>query len=214
MGIDDVDIPEKAESFVKTLWPQGNPKFSEFICKAIGELDHMVRRMVLESLGVEKYYDKHIESTNHLLRVMKYKGPQTSEAKIGLNSHTDKNILTMLHQNQVAGLEVQTKDGEWFDVKPSLNSFIVMIGDSFLAWVNDSLHSPFHRVVMTGNDAQYSVGLFSVPKAGYMVKAPEELVDEEHPLLFKPFDHVKFLDFYYTPEGQRYESALKAYCGA
>ncbi|KAK9149777.1 hypothetical protein Scep_008534 [Stephania cephalantha] len=94
--------------------------------KQLVELDHMVRRMVLESLGVDKYYDEHIESTNYLLRVMKYKGPQTSEAKMGLNSHTDKNILTILHQNQVAGLEVQTKDGEWFDVKPSPNSFIVM----------------------------------------------------------------------------------------
>lgn len=66
---------------------------------------------------------------------------------------------------------------------------------------------------MTGNEARYSTGLFSVPKAGYLVKTPEELVDEEHPLLFKPFDHVEFLSFYYIAEGQSCKSALKTYCG-
>lgn len=83
----------------------------------------------------------------------------------------------------------------------------------FQAWVNGRLHSPYHRVMMTGNEARYSAGLFSIPKAGYLIKAPEEMVDEEHPLLFRPFDHVEFLGFYYTEAGQRAQSALKTYCG-
>lgn len=65
----------------------------------MAELDQLVRRMVLESLGVEKYYDEHIASTNYLLRVMKYKGPQTNDAKLGLNPHTDKNIVTILSKS-------------------------------------------------------------------------------------------------------------------
>lgn len=81
------------------------------------------------------------------------------------------------------------------------------------AWVNGRLHSPKHRVMMTGNEARYSAGLFSIPKSGCIIKAPEELVDKEHPLLFKPFDHIQFMGFYYTEEGQKVESALKAYCG-
>lgn len=74
---------------------------------------------------------------------MKYKGPQTSETKLGLNSHTDKNIVTILYQNQVDGLEVQTKNGEWINVKPSPDSFIAMIGDSLYvscskySWLQD-----------------------------------------------------------------------------
>lgn len=66
---------------------------------------------------------------------------------------------------------------------------------------------------MTGKETRYSVGLFSIPKGGYLVKAPEELVDEDHPLLFKPFDHEEFLKFYGTEAGQAAESPLKAYCG-
>lgn len=216
MAIDDANIHENVESMANILWPQGNPNFCKIIqsySEQLSELDQIIRRMILESLGVEKYLEEHLGSANYLLRVMKYKGPQTKETKMGLSAHTDKNIVTILYQNQVEGLEVQTKDGEWISVKPSPNSFIVMIGDSLHAWANGRLHSPCHRVMMTGSEARYSAGLFSIPKAGYIVKAPEELVDEEHPLLFKPFDHVEFLEFYYRDAGQRAESALKTYCG-
>ncbi|KAI3803426.1 hypothetical protein L1987_31577 [Smallanthus sonchifolius] len=216
MGIDDAPILDKTESFTKILWPESNPKFSKTIqefSEKLSKLDQMVRIMVLESLGLEKYVDEHMGSTNYLLRVMKYKGPETDDSKLGLNSHTDKNIVTILHQNQVDGLEVQTKSGDWIKVKPSPNSFIVMIGDSLYAWANGRLHSPYHRVMMSGDKARYSLGLFSIPKAGYLVKAPPEVVDEEHPLIFKPFDHVEFLQFYYTEAGQRAQSALKTYCG-
>jgi len=81
------------------------------------------------------------------------------------------------------------------------------------AWSNGRLHSAFHRVMISGNEARYSAGLFSIPKGGSIVKAPEELVDEEHPLLFKPFDHVEFLKYCYTEEGQRDQFALRSYCG-
>ncbi|MBA0569951.1 hypothetical protein Golob_003646 [Gossypium lobatum] len=64
--------------------------------------------------------------------------------------------------------------------------------------------------MMSGDKPRYSLGLFSVPKAGYMIKAPEELVDEAHPLLYNPFDYAQFLDFYFSNGGQ---SSLKAYCG-
>ncbi|CAL1377843.1 unnamed protein product [Linum trigynum] len=216
MGIDDADTPEKVENLTKTLWPQGNPRFSKTIqsySEQLSEFDKMVRKMIVESFGLEKYMDEHIDSTNYLLRVMKYKGPKTPDTKIGLHSHTDKNIVTILYQNQVEGLEVQTKDGGWIKFQPSPNSFIVMIGDSLNAWLNGRLHSAFHRVMMSGNEARYSLGLFSIPKAGYIIKAPEEVVDEEHPLVFKPFDHVEFLKFYYSEAGQRAPSALHAYCG-
>ncbi|KAI4324722.1 hypothetical protein MLD38_030181 [Melastoma candidum] len=216
MGIDDADIYDKVDNLSKTFWPEGHPGFSKTIqsfAERLSALDQIIRRMILESLGLEKYLEEHMNSTNYLLRVMKYKGPKTSDTKLGLTSHTDKNIVTILYQNEVEGLEVKTKDGDWIPFKPTPESFVVMIGDSLLAWTNGRLHSPHHRVMMSGNDARYSAGLFSVPKAGYFIKAPDEMVDDNHPLLFKPFDHVEFLGFYYTEAGQRSENALKAYCG-
>ena len=107
-------------------------KVMETYSQQLAELDEMVRRMVLESLGVEKYLEEHLESTNYLLRVMKYKGTESNyETKIGLHSHTDKNIVTILYQNHVQGLQVKTKDGKWINFQPSPDSFVAMIGDSF-----------------------------------------------------------------------------------
>ncbi|MBA0779409.1 hypothetical protein Gotri_003663 [Gossypium trilobum] len=216
MGVDGANITEKVEALTTTLWPQGNSSFSNTIqsfSEQLSELDQIVRRMILESFDLEKYMDEHMGSTNYLLRVMKYKGPKTTETKLGLHSHTDKNIVTILYQNEVDGLEVLSKEGEWINVKPSKHSFTVMIGEALYAWLNGRVHAPYHRVMMTGDKARYSAGLFSVPKAGYIIKAPDELVDEAHPLLFKPFDHVEFLGFYYTEAGQKAESALKVFCG-
>ena len=86
----------------------------------------------MESFGVEKYTDELIESTNYQLRVLKYGRPQaSSEPALGVHAHYDQNLMTLLHQNDVDGLEIRNKNDEWIDVKLSPNSFIVMIGQSF-----------------------------------------------------------------------------------
>ncbi|CAK9174658.1 unnamed protein product [Ilex paraguariensis] len=216
MAINDANLLEKAESFTNLLWPEGNPGFCKTIqsfSEQLSELDRIIRRMVLESFGVEKYLDEHIESTNYALRVLKYNEPKTTETMLGLKTHTDKNCMTILCENQVHGLEIQTKDGKWMNVKPSPDSFTVLIGDCFYAWTNGWLHAPTHRVMMSGFKARYSVGFQSIPKGGYIIKAPEELVDEDHPILFKPFDYVEFIEFYDTEAGRKAKSALKTYCG-
>ncbi|EOY26632.1 hypothetical protein QUC31_012130 [Theobroma cacao] len=215
-GIEDPNI-ENVEGLSNILWPEGNLAFSKpihYLAEQVLGLERMVRRMILESLSLEKYMEEHMDSNYYLLRLMKYKGPETTEAKLGLYGHTDKNIMTILYQNNdVHALQVRAKDGEWIHVKPSPRSFIVMIGDPLKAWLNGHMHSPFHRVMMKGNETRFSTGLFSIPKAGYTIKAPEELVDEQHPLLFKPFTYDEFLGFLYTEAGQTAECALTDYCG-
>ncbi|KAL8458121.1 hypothetical protein ACS0TY_035852 [Phlomoides rotata] len=214
MGIEDALSPGNIDTFAHLLWPQGNPTFSKTVksfVEELHELEKTVRRMVLESLGLEKYEEEHMDSTTYVLRLMKYDGTGSCETKLGLPSHTDDGIITILYQvNEVRGLQVQTKDGHWITSQPSPNSFIVMVGESFRAWTNGRLQCPDHRVMMSGDKDRYSVGFFSIPKPGYIIKAPEEMVDEEHPLLFKPFDHHKYIDFAYslTPT-----PLLKDYCG-
>lgn len=88
--------------------------------------------MVFESYGVEKYYDSHLESTTFLLRMIKYRVPEINELGIGCSAHTDKSFISILHQNEVNGLEIQTTDGDWIGFDPSPSSFLVMAGDAFL----------------------------------------------------------------------------------
>ncbi|KAG5630009.1 hypothetical protein H5410_001726 [Solanum commersonii] len=65
-----------------------------------------------------------------------YRKPTRDESGIGLAPHTDKNILTILFQIQVNGLQIQRDNGQWVDIEFSPNSFLVLVGDVFKAWSN------------------------------------------------------------------------------
>ncbi|XP_024980215.1 probable 2-oxoglutarate-dependent dioxygenase AOP1 [Cynara cardunculus var. scolymus] len=210
LGIEDPEI------FSNIMWPDGNRQFCDSMqayTKMLTEVDEIVRMMVLESLNLEKHMDEHMELTSSLVRVNKYRMPEKDESDMGLLSHADKNVVTILHQNEVGGLEVQTKDEEWFKVKFSPNSFVVMAGESFNAWTNGRIHAATHRVVTSGEKDRFTIGVFSVPKWEKTIKAPEEMVDEEHPLLFNPFHFGDFLQFLCKKEIVNDKFALKKYCG-
>lgn len=103
--------------------------------KMLSEMEQLVKRMVFASYGVEKYYDSHIASTTYLLRAMKYRIPHMGEDNIGAAAHTDKSFFSILHQNEINGLEIKTKNGDdpqWLGVQFSPNSFLVMAGDACL----------------------------------------------------------------------------------
>ncbi|PNT55136.1 hypothetical protein POPTR_001G175800v4 [Populus trichocarpa] len=218
-GIEDPSIFENCNNFTNVLWPHGNPDFRKninYFSTKVSEFEKLIRRMILESMGLDNYLDEHMSSTTCVLRVMKYQVPQITEPTYTSKPHTDKNLITILYQNQVDGLEVQTKHGEWIGVELSHDhSFVILIGESFRAWTNGRLHPPYHRVRMSGSEARYSAGLFSFFKAGYKTKTPEDLIDEDHPLLYKPFDYFEFLKFFsaWAPKAQPNQCALKAYCG-
>ncbi|XP_039165288.1 2-oxoglutarate-dependent dioxygenase AOP2-like [Eucalyptus grandis] len=202
------------EGFAYLMWPEGNTRFCEtmktYVTRVL-ELDSLVKKLVLGSLGVEKYLESLAKSVRYHFRLMRYAAPGTKESKKrGAGCHHDPNFVTILHQNYVNGLEVQTKDGCWFEVAPSsATSFIVFAGESFYGWSNGRLHSPYHRVMMSGHEARYCIGVFS--SVHEMIQCPDELVDDHHPLLFKPFDVAGLSRIYKTKEGESGASAIDTY---
>lgn len=68
--------------------------------------------------------------------------------------------------------------------------------------------------MMSGNEIpRYSVGLFSFCKG--LIEVPKELIDEKHPLRFKPFDNFGLLHYFLAAQkrGLGMESSIQAYCG-
>ncbi|PPS14029.1 hypothetical protein GOBAR_AA06556 [Gossypium barbadense] len=222
ISTDDAHIAENIEQCVTTtLWPQGNISFSKTLAsftQLASGLEKTILRMILESFGLEKYMDELLDSTNNHLRAMKYGRPNTSEPTLGIPVHCDYTTMTLLCQlNEVQGLEILNKNGEWMNINPSPNSFVVMLGESFsnisFIWLNGRLSSAYHRVMMKGNEDRYSIGLFAWPRGGYLVKVPKELVDDKNPMLFKPFVLEEFLKFHSPQIVQgATKSSLKAYC--
>ncbi|XP_018726272.2 probable 2-oxoglutarate-dependent dioxygenase AOP1.2 [Eucalyptus grandis] len=177
----------------------------------VSELDSLVKKLVLGSLGVDKYLDSLAKSVKYNLRVMRYAASATEESKKADTScHRDTNFVTILHQNHVNGLEVQTKDGRWIEVAfSSASSFVVISGESFYGWSNGRIHSPCHRVKISGHELRYSIGLFSSNQG--TVQCPDEHVDDQHPLLFKPFDIAGLSRIYKTKEGLMGASAMDTF---
>lgn len=56
------------------------------------------------------------------------------------------------------------------------------------------------------------MGLFSLG-GNKMIQPQEELVDEEHPRRYKPFDYDEYLRFYRTKKALESECRIKAFCG-
>lgn len=98
----------------------------------MAELDEMVTKMVFEVYGVERLYESHMASTTYLLRCFKYRTRQLNETDMGIHPHKDKTFTSILHQNEINGLQIKTKDGQWIDVEPSPSTFLVMAGDAFM----------------------------------------------------------------------------------
>ncbi|KAL9463305.1 hypothetical protein AB3S75_001168 [Citrus x aurantiifolia] len=214
LAIDDPTNLTATQSFTDRMWPNGNPPFCESVhsfAKIIVEVDQLVMRMIMESYGIEKYYDSHIETSNYLLRFFKYRKPEINEHNVGLYPHTDKNMVSIIHQNHINGLQIKAKDGEWIDLEPSPSSFVIMAADGLLAWSNGRIRSCEHQVIINAYETRYSMGLFSFNRG--IVHIPEEFVDELHPLHYRPFDIYEFLRFHDSDEGKKTDGSITSFCG-
>jgi len=215
LGIENATTKEGVERFTKTMWPAGNESFCGSVLmysKVVSELDQIVMRMVAKRYGIEEHYESLRESATYLLKLIKYLRPKGDEKNLGIVPHTDKTFMSILHQHEIKGLEIQTKDGEWIEVDPMPSSFIVMAGDACMAWTNGKIEPSCHRVMMQGDKDRYSLGLFTFIR-DLKIQTPQELVDETHPLQYDAFDHYKYLHYHASSEGLKSKFPLKSYCG-
>nr|BEI31932.1 deoxypodophyllotoxin synthase [Anthriscus sylvestris] len=216
LGTDFCTTPQGIQKFTDVMYPEGNEDLSKILLsytQLVAEMEQTVLPMIFESYGVKKNYDSHAKAVTYLFRATKYHTPNKNQTNVGLNSHTDKDFVTILHQNQVDGLEIRAKDGQWFSVEFPPSSYLVMAGEAAMAWSNNRMHAPYHRVTMDhGREARYSIAQFSFLEG--MIETPEELVDEEHPLQYKPFNHIEFYTWFGSRvENHKLECAIRTYCG-
>jgi isopenicillin N synthase-like dioxygenase len=72
------------------------------------------------------------------LRLLHYPAPPPgSDPQTGAGAHTDYGNLTLLATDDVGGLEVRTRAGEWIEAPVVPGAFIVNIGDCLMRWTND-----------------------------------------------------------------------------
>ncbi|KAH9298854.1 hypothetical protein KI387_030536 [Taxus chinensis] len=198
------------QRFSDYLWPHGNPEirdfytweFDDFQIKAIyaysssvEELTINIIRVILQSFEVNSRLDT--SQFWGFLRMNYYDLPKNEKG--GMATHVDHNCIGLLYQDGTGGLQVKSKAGKWAEVKPEMNSFIVILGDCFKALSNGRIHNVTHRVMMERcHDKKFRVSIpyfydFSLET---VVDPLPEFVDENHPRLYKPFVYGDYRNFY------------------
>ncbi|KAG0466869.1 hypothetical protein HPP92_018449 [Vanilla planifolia] len=214
----DLSSLTAVEKFTSTIWPQGNSYFSNTVWNyavQMQELIQMIHRMILEGLGLDYLYDTFIESVTYSMRLSKYHDDNsTHKTDVALPSHKDPNCLSIIGQHKLDGLEVERSNGEWIHVSPLPNSFTVLLGEVLMAWSNGRFRAATHRVKMDVSEERYSAVYSTFPCQTFdIINSPTELIDQDHPSLYKSFNYYDYLKFRFSNEGDKHEDTLKAYCG-
>jgi len=156
-------------------WPQDMPQFEQALSvyfQAIGQCGQVFLRAVARSLGAPEYffadkYDKPLQRTQCV-----YYPPHPTDSPLevfGVAPHTDYGCITLLWQDEIGGLEVQTRSGEWVAAPPVPETLVLNIGDLLARWSNDRYRSTPHRVTNRSGRERLSIATFYDPDFVTMV---------------------------------------------
>ena len=73
--------------------------------------------------------------------------PPTPTDGAGVNPHHDAGFLTLLLQHDAGGLQVRNPDGDWVDVPPRQDAFVVNIGEMLQEMTGNYFVATTHRVI-------------------------------------------------------------------
>lgn len=85
---------------------------------------------------------------------------ETKNNSVGLGSHTDLQLFTLLWQDMTGGLQVLNRDGQWIKATPVEGTIVVNIGDFMMRLCNDTYKSTVHRVYNRSTVERVSMPFF------------------------------------------------------
>uniref|UniRef100_A0ACD5UNE2 Uncharacterized protein n=1 Tax=Avena sativa TaxID=4498 RepID=A0ACD5UNE2_AVESA len=135
------------------------------------------------------------EGGDSVMRLNHYPPCPQPQLTLGTGPHHDPTSLTLLHQDEVGGLQVFT-GGAWRAVRPRSDAFVVNIGDTFSALTNGRHTSCLHRAVVNGRAARRSLTFFLNPLLDRPVAPPAQLLAlDGRPRVYPDFTWREFLEF-------------------
>ncbi|MGA8587615.1 MAG: 2-oxoglutarate and iron-dependent oxygenase domain-containing protein [Roseiarcus sp.] len=194
---DDPHLLSKQPFRSLNAWPS-LPNFRETLlayydaCAALGARLH---RAFACDLGLKPdFFDDKFDRPMATLRLLHYPAPpQGSEPRTGAGVHTDYGNLTLLATDDVGGLEVRARNGEWIEAPVVPGAFIVNIGDCLMRWTNDIYISTPHRVVNRSARERYSIAFFYDPNPEAVVETIPSCVREGERVRYPPILAADYL---------------------
>jgi isopenicillin N synthase-like dioxygenase len=178
IGLDlPADHPEilgKVRFRAPNLWPDQHG-FRETMLQYFNEvwgIGRLLHQAFATDLGVnEDYFEDKLDRPLATLRLLHYPPrPETQEpGQLGAGAHTDYGCVTLLATDEVGGLEVRSRAGDWVQAPSIPDAFVCNIGDCLMRWTNDVYLSTPHRVVSPAGRERYSVAFFLDPNPDAVV---------------------------------------------
>ncbi|MEO0381063.1 MAG: 2OG-Fe(II) oxygenase family protein, partial [Pseudomonadota bacterium] len=149
-------------------WPElaGFREACEAYTSAMTALGHKLMGLALDAIDAsDRSILSAFETPTMWLRLLHYppQPAQASDDLYGSAPHKDFGCLTILAQDDVGGLQVQTPAGHWVDAPPMADAFVVNVGDMLHRLSNSRLLSTPHRVINATGKERYSVPFFFDP---------------------------------------------------
>lgn len=188
-----VDEEQVTYFFGPNPMPEGFPEF-----KRVAESYHdtmlaLARKLVSAialSLDLPADYFESIHSKPITIQRLLHYPPQEGDVsleEIGIGAHTDYGFLTILNQDEVGGLQVRNKDGDWISAPPVEGTFIINIGDIVQTLTNGRYSSTVHRVINTSGRERYSIPFFIDANYDAVIEPLPSCVSDERPAQYQPF---------------------------
>jgi len=164
-------------------------------CSEMSRLSLELMEVLGASLGVGRaHFRRFFEGHDSMMRLNYYPPCRRPYETLGTGPHCDPTSLTILHQDDVGGLQVFA-GGRWRSIRPHAGALVVNIGDTFMALSNGRYRSCLHRAVVNSRVPRRSLAFFLCPEMDKVVRPPGELVDAHHPRAYPDFTWRALLDF-------------------
>ena len=143
------------------------PGFREAVLEymqSIVTLGHRVMGLLAQGLGLDQsfFFERYTHDPTILFRIFNYPSVSLEHDEWGVGAHTDYGFLTLLRQDEVAGLQVRHGD-EWLEVPVVPRSFVCNVGDMLERVTRGRYLSALHRVRSSTNHDRMSMALFFDP---------------------------------------------------
>ena len=166
---DDPDVVAGKPLIGVNQWPQGEEVWRSVLedyYRTLFEVGQRVLEGFALALDAPRTYFRDLYKRPLVRTRLLHYPPQpegSGEDQFGAAPHTDWGCMTLLWQDQVGGLQVGNRAGQWIDAPYIEGTFVVNIGDMLERWSNDLFVSTPHRVVNASGRERYSIPMFYDP---------------------------------------------------
>ncbi len=210
--LDDPYVKAGLAFYGPNVWPANLPNFKRVTTEyytSMLQVGRLLLRSFARGLGVEdNFFDDKFRKPMAQMRLLRYpQTPNPNSKQIGAGEHTDFGWITMIAQDEIGGLEVLNKQGEWIDIPPVPSSLVVNIGDLMARWTNDQYTATFHRVINKSSRDRYSIAFFMDPDYHANVECLPSCKSKNRPAKYDPIIAGDYMNkrFYETTTFRDYQ---------